>query len=100
MKAKIVGVKVWMARKYWYTREENLEFGGLVEARFDEHPTDDEFDKTVDSLYSKMKARIKAEVKAETAKNKLFRLAKKVERPKLIRGFERMLKRKGEDESD
>lgn len=93
MKAKIVGVKIWMTRKYWYTREENLEFGGSVEALFDKHPTDEEFDKTVDGLFSKIKARIKAEVKTETASNKLFRLAKKVERPKLIRGFERMLKR-------
>lgn len=93
MSVQIVGVKVWLTRKYWYTREENLEFGGLVEARFDEHPTDEEFDKIVDGLFSKIKARIKIEVKAETASNKLFRLAKKVERPKLIRGFERMLKR-------
>ncbi len=93
MNVRIVGVKVWENRKYWYTREENLEFGGLIEAHFDEHPTDEEFDAVVDGLYEKIRTRIKAEVKKETGKNKLFRLAKKVERPKLIRGFERMLKR-------
>ena len=95
MSVEIVGVKVWASRKYWYTREENLEFSAQVEARFTEPPTDDEFDTTIAMLFKRIRSGIKAEVKLETSKNKLFRLAKQVERPKLIKGFERILAREG-----
>ena len=88
-----MGVKIWENRKYWYTREENLEFGCTLEARFTEPPSDDEFEDAVAMLYEKIRKVIKAEVKLETSKNELFRLAKKVERPKLIKGFKHILAR-------
>ena len=95
MKMEIVGVKVWESRDYSYTREERLSFGIQAEAKFNEPPTDEEFDQAIVKLYVKLREAIKAEVQEHAERDKLFRLAKKVERPKLIRGYERILKAKG-----
>ena len=94
-KVEIVSVRVWESRDYRYTREEYLSFGIQAEAKFNEPPTDEEFDQEVVRLYMKLRKAIKAEVKEYAERDKLFRLAKKVERPKLIRGYERILKVKG-----
>ena len=100
-KTKIVGIKMWASVDIRFAREVNYGFGAQVEASFlnsapfgdDGISNEDVADKAAKLYKEVLKPAIQSQIKIASDSDKLLRMAIRVERPRVVKQYEKLLEK-------
>ena len=96
--AKVTGVRISSKMVCKYTDEEFVTFEAEITADFDKPPTEEEVVAEIGQLFKAgIDPAIENQFRQYGSRNKLFRVAAKLARPRAIKHCERMLQREDKD---
>jgi len=88
---KVKGVKVWESRTFIYTREESLTIGAQASDQLEDG--EDAMD-VIGALFAEITSpSLKEQIRSLSRSDKLFRVARRADRPAIIKRYERTIER-------